>query len=73
MLDIWIQAIRPRTLVAAIFPVAIGTSLAYDMGRFALLPAFLCLGFALLIQIFFIRLIYKHIIMNVKRIALIIR
>ena len=51
MLDIWIQAIRPRTLVAAIFPVAIGTSLAYDMGRFALLPAFLCLGFALLIQI----------------------
>ena len=51
MLEVWIQAIRPRTLVAAIVPVMVGCSLAHAGGSFTPLPAFLCLGFALLVQV----------------------
>jgi 1,4-dihydroxy-2-naphthoate octaprenyltransferase len=47
----WILASRPKTLPAAIAPVLVGTSLAYHVGKFQLVPASICLLFALLIQI----------------------
>jgi 1,4-dihydroxy-2-naphthoate polyprenyltransferase len=49
--EIWIAASRPRTLPAAIAPVLVGSALAAHDGDFALAPAALCLGFALLVQI----------------------
>ena len=48
---VWIQAARPKTLVAAFIPVAVGTSIAIRLDAFDALPAGLCLGFAFLIQI----------------------
>lgn len=47
----WLEAARPRTLPAAVIPVAVGTALAAahqaaDYGK-----ALLCLGFALLVQV----------------------
>lgn len=45
------SAARPRTLTAAVAPVVVGSALAARAGRFALGPASLCLGFALLVQI----------------------
>jgi 1,4-dihydroxy-2-naphthoate octaprenyltransferase len=48
---IWLEATRPKTLPAAICPVMVGSALAYDAGAFGWLPALLCLGFALLVQI----------------------
>ena len=47
----WIEAARPKTLPAAVVPVALGTALAWADGGFAWWPALLCLTFALLIQI----------------------
>lgn len=47
----WMMACRPRTLTAAIAPVAAGTGLAHMHGGFALLPALAALAVAMLIQI----------------------
>jgi 1,4-dihydroxy-2-naphthoate octaprenyltransferase len=48
---IWLEATRPKTLPAAVCPVMVGSALAYDAGAFDWLPALLCLGFALLVQV----------------------
>lgn len=48
----WIAAARPRTLPAAAIPVWLAVCLAiHDGADWKLIPALLCLGFALLIQI----------------------
>lgn len=47
----WLLAARPKTLPAAVSPVLLGCSLAYNVGLFQWVPAILCLLFALLIQI----------------------
>src|SRR5437763_17114178 len=49
--QIWLAAARPRTLPAAIAPVAVGSALAAHEGKFVPAAAALCLGFALLVQI----------------------
>ena len=48
---VWVQAARPRTLLAAVAPVTMGGALAWADGRFAPLPAAAALVGALLIQI----------------------
>jgi len=50
-LKIWLEATRPKTLPAAVAPVLLGTAMAHSFGQFHILPAVICLGFALLIQI----------------------
>lgn len=48
----WLLAIRPRTLTGAVAPVLVGLAAAYHAtGVIHSLPAFLCLLFALLMQI----------------------
>ncbi len=47
----WVMACRPRTLTAAVAPVAAGTGLAHMHGGFALLPALAALAVAMLIQV----------------------
>ena len=47
----WWLAIRPKTLAAAVVPVAVGTALAARMDGWQVIPAGLCLAFALLVQI----------------------
>ena len=47
----WILAARPKTLPAAVVPVALGTALAWSDGGFLGFPALVCLVFAVLIQI----------------------
>lgn len=47
----WIGAARPKTLPAAAAPAVCATALAFHDGAFAALPAVVCLGFALLVQI----------------------
>jgi len=47
----WILASRPRTLPAAVVPVVVGSALAWQAGGFEIVPAGLCLAFAILIQI----------------------
>lgn len=47
----WVLACRPKTLPAAVIPVAIGTALAWHEGTFRWFPALVCLLFALLVQI----------------------
>ncbi len=48
---IWLLAARPKTLPAAVVPVLLGTAVAVHAGGFRFIPAFICLIFALLIQI----------------------
>jgi 1,4-dihydroxy-2-naphthoate octaprenyltransferase len=48
---IWLEATRPKTLPAAVAPVLLGSAMAAYHGQFLILPAFVCLAFALLIQI----------------------
>ncbi len=47
----WIHAARPRTLPAALVPVALGSACAYAAGGFRAVPALLALAFALLVQV----------------------
>lgn len=47
----WVLATRPRTLVAGFVPVAVGSAVAFQQGRFSLLPALGALIGALLIQV----------------------
>jgi 1,4-dihydroxy-2-naphthoate octaprenyltransferase len=49
--QIWFEATRPKTLPAAVAPVVLGTAMAHSIGQFHLLPAAICLAFALLVQI----------------------
>lgn len=48
---VWLEATRPKTLPAAVAPVLLGSALAWADAAFQLLPALICLVFALLIQI----------------------
>ena len=50
-LQIWFEATRPKTLPAAVAPVVLGTAMAHSDGQLHLLPAAICLAFALLVQI----------------------
>lgn len=50
-ISVWIAATRPRTLAAAVVPVALGTAVAFAEGKASMLPAFVALFCALLIQI----------------------
>ena len=50
-LQIWFEATRPKTLPAAVAPVVLGTAMAHSDGHLHLLPAAICLVFALLVQI----------------------
>ncbi|NDV54157.1 1,4-dihydroxy-2-naphthoate polyprenyltransferase [Parabacteroides sp. 52] len=47
----WVEAARPRTLLASFSPVCIGCVLAWQEGVFQFVPAVLCLCVALLAQI----------------------
>lgn len=47
----WILASRPKTLAAAATPVIVGSGLAYSQGGFRIVPAIICMVFALLMQI----------------------
>ena len=49
--QIWLAAMRPRTLPAAVAPVIVGSALAWRAGAFDARAAVLCLAFALLVQI----------------------
>lgn len=49
--DVWILAIRPGTLPAAVAPVVVGTAMAIADHEFRLLPALAALAGALLLQI----------------------
>ncbi|KAA6310138.1 1 4-dihydroxy-2-naphthoate octaprenyltransferase [termite gut metagenome] len=50
-LEAWISSSRPKTLVAALIPVAIGSSLAYADGKFNGWLTGICAIFACLMQI----------------------
>jgi len=48
---LWLQAARPKTLPAAVAPVAVGSAVAFGEGKFVLLSALVCLACAMLLQI----------------------
>ncbi|WP_205747284.1 1,4-dihydroxy-2-naphthoate polyprenyltransferase [Desulfopila sp. IMCC35006] len=48
---LWLMAIRPKTLPAAVGPVAVGCAVAASDGKFAFVPALCCLLGAMLLQI----------------------
>ncbi|MDR3088228.1 MAG: 1,4-dihydroxy-2-naphthoate polyprenyltransferase [Desulfobulbaceae bacterium] len=48
---LWLLAIRPKTLPAAVAPVLVGGAVALDQGAFQLWTLFVCLLFALIMQI----------------------
>ena len=48
---IWVEAARPRTLPAAVVPVAVATAFAHAHRRADLAEAGVCLAFALLVQV----------------------
>lgn len=50
-IGLWLLAIRPKTLPAAVGPIAVGSAVAFADGKFSLLPAFCCLLGAVLLQI----------------------
>jgi 1,4-dihydroxy-2-naphthoate octaprenyltransferase len=50
-IGLWLLAIRPKTLPAAVGPIAVGSAVAFADGQFRPLPAFFCLLGALLLQI----------------------
>ena len=50
-LGLWLMAIRPKTLPAAVGPVAVGSAVAFRDEAFSLIPAFCCLLGAVLLQI----------------------
>lgn len=50
-IGLWLLAIRPKTLPAAVGPIAVGSAEAFADGKFSLLPAFCCLLGAVLLQI----------------------
>ena len=50
-LAVWLLAARPKTLPAALVPVAVGTAFAMRIGEGQMIAALLCLGFAILVQI----------------------
>ena len=49
--NVWILAIRPKTLPAALSPVIVGTAMAYYSAGFSLFPALAAMIGALLLQI----------------------
>ena len=49
--SLWVQAARPRTLPAAVAPVAVGSAVAFADGKFAFWPALACLVCAIVLQI----------------------
>lgn len=50
-LRIWLDATRPRTLVAAVVPVLVATALAQARGQMHVPSALVCLLFAVLVQV----------------------
>lgn len=50
-IELWLLAIRPKTLPAAVAPVAVGSAVAIGDGHFAIVPALFCLIGAMLLQI----------------------
>lgn len=48
---LWVQAARPKTLPAAVAPVAVGSAVAFGVDKFVLLPALVCLACAVVLQI----------------------
>jgi len=47
----WLEAVRPKTLPAAVTPVLVGSACAVSVSGFRLGPALACLGVALSIQV----------------------